>query len=246
MHRDIKTLNILITKNNQIRIADFGLSRFVNKDNSALTLTKLRGTYCYSAPELYFGVSYTVRADVYSLSIVLWEMITKTLTFKYMQPYSEYSFINFDFQIIIQVAKKGVRPTIPPQSPVEITELLQILWADSPDKRMTTEQLLSNLQTIEKHYEEHKNEWDALRGNSSLVLASDIPKSPNLPHLEIDTVPAVKIEVSARETKGHIKARPVSLKVSEEKKKEKQITSPRTKRENKSRSPKPETKNKET
>lgn len=62
LHRDIKTLNcmnseirthllVLITEENKIKVADFGLSRFSEGDHLT-TLGKLRGTYCYTAPEV--------------------------------------------------------------------------------------------------------------------------------------------------------------------------------------------------
>lgn len=63
VHRDIKTLNLLVTENYSIKVADFGLSRYTNSESTTSTLAKLRGTYCYTAPEVYFGHPYSVKSD---------------------------------------------------------------------------------------------------------------------------------------------------------------------------------------
>uniref|UniRef100_A0A6B2L4X1 Protein kinase domain-containing protein n=1 Tax=Arcella intermedia TaxID=1963864 RepID=A0A6B2L4X1_9EUKA len=184
VHRDIKTLNLLVTDNFEIRIADFGLSRFLRRTNSGnyATLTKLRGTYCYSAPELYKGTPYTTKSDVYSLSIVLWELATKCVTGIYTQPYSEFSFINFDFQIIIQVAKKGIRPSIAPTIPSEVSDIIKLLWSDDPEQRPDTEILLEMLESAENKYKKENLEWDALRQSEShsIPVTQSVPSVPVL------------------------------------------------------------------
>lgn len=113
VHRDIKTLNLLVTETNAIKVADFGLSRFVAGEASTSTLAKLRGTYCYTAPEIYFGHPYTTKSDVYSLGIVLWELVHRLVTGKHQAPFAEFTHITFDFQIIIQAAKKDMRCVCP-------------------------------------------------------------------------------------------------------------------------------------
>ena len=66
VHRDLKSLNLLVDEYWTVKVTDFGLSRFTQGNQSNITtLGKLRGTYAYSAPELYFGETYTTKADVY-------------------------------------------------------------------------------------------------------------------------------------------------------------------------------------
>ncbi len=82
VHRDIKPENILMAKDGSVKIADFGLSRIVGKDNQA-TLTQTHqvlGTPRYMAPEQFEG-SHNVdhRADIYSLGVVFYEMLTGEL-----------------------------------------------------------------------------------------------------------------------------------------------------------------------
>jgi serine/threonine protein kinase len=63
-HRDIKTLNFLVNKDCQIKVCDFGLSRFNTSSNMA-TFTKICGTVAYLAPEVYMGETYTDKSDIY-------------------------------------------------------------------------------------------------------------------------------------------------------------------------------------
>jgi hypothetical protein len=161
VHRDIKTLNLLIDDAKNIKLTDFGLSRFVHRDDgSNSNLRKLRGTYAYCAPEVYFGEQYTPKADIYSLGIILWELVTRLVTGTYERPYSEYTYINFDFQIVIQAAKKGIRPSIPDGCPGPVSDLIKRLWSRQPEERPDCSQLLEIIKKLEHTYRENKSEWD--------------------------------------------------------------------------------------
>ncbi|KAL9167298.1 hypothetical protein ABFS82_05G086600 [Erythranthe guttata] len=77
LHFDIKPHNILLDENFTPKISDFGLAKFYSTDNTTVTLTAVRGTIGYVAPELMNrsigGVSY--KADVYSFGMLLMEML---------------------------------------------------------------------------------------------------------------------------------------------------------------------------
>ncbi|CAL8166858.1 unnamed protein product [Prunus armeniaca] len=76
LHFDIKPHNILLDENFTSKISDFGLARFYPRDNNTVSLTAVRGTMGYIAPEMFYrsigGVSY--KADVYSFGMLLLEM----------------------------------------------------------------------------------------------------------------------------------------------------------------------------
>ncbi len=80
VHRDIKPANILITQDNKVKITDFGIARL---DTSNLTMEgQLLGTPNYMAPEQIQGKEVDHRADIFSLGVVLYEMITRRKPFQ--------------------------------------------------------------------------------------------------------------------------------------------------------------------
>ena len=160
VHRDLKSLNLLVDNQNKIKVADFGLSRLNEGSADQLaTLSKMRGTYIYCAPEIYFGEPFTPLSDVYSIGIIFWELIVKLITGHYQRPFAEYPAVSFGFQVVIMASRKGVRPTIP-SCPRTMQQLLISMWNSSPKNRPSCKDLLMLLDHIEQEYSEHKEEWD--------------------------------------------------------------------------------------
>jgi serine/threonine protein kinase len=80
VHRDVKPANILITTDNKVKITDFGIARL---DSSNLTQEgQLLGTPNYMAPEQIQGKEVDHRADLFSLGVVLYEMLTRHKPFQ--------------------------------------------------------------------------------------------------------------------------------------------------------------------
>ncbi|MBR0519630.1 serine/threonine protein kinase, partial [bacterium] len=80
-HRDIKPENIKVTLDNKIKVMDFGIA--VLDDNHSLTATgSVMGTIAYFSPEQARGEEADYRADIYSMGIVFYEMLTKMLPFE--------------------------------------------------------------------------------------------------------------------------------------------------------------------
>jgi len=172
LHRDLKTLNLLVDEFLNIYVSDFGISRFVVDDNLS-TLMKLRGTYAYCAPEIYLGGQASTRSDVFSIGIILWEIVTRCASGDYIRPYSEYKNFVLDFQIIIQVAKNNVRPTIHPSTPKVFSSLIQQCWDTDPEKRIGCVEILDRLSALHESYKTKPQEWVILPRNPSLRLENE-------------------------------------------------------------------------
>lgn len=127
VHRDIKPQNILINNKGILKIVDFGLSRA--KDMETITQSdKFMGTAYYAAPEQVLS-SHEVdtRADLYALSVVLFEMLTGT------PPYTDGSAL----EIILQHTRAAI-PSVcqrRPELPLEIDHFFQKALAKDPRAR---------------------------------------------------------------------------------------------------------------
>lgn len=93
VHRDIKPENILLDKEGNIKITDFGLARLLDRPATAFTLTEAgqrMGTPHYMAPEQIEGAhEVDHRADIYSLGVVFYEMLTGQLPIGQFAPPSQ-------------------------------------------------------------------------------------------------------------------------------------------------------------
>ena len=97
LHRDLKSLNIVLDKGCNAKLADFGWTR-----QKAKQMTAKIGTYQWMAPEVIVGLKYTEKADVFSYGIILWELATR-------QP----PYIGIDgTEVSNRVVKEDLRPQL--------------------------------------------------------------------------------------------------------------------------------------
>ena len=81
VHRDVKPQNVLVNQDGRAKVTDFGIARSLEADG--LTMTgRVLGTTDYVAPEQALGHSVTEQSDIYSLGIVLYEMLTGDVPFR--------------------------------------------------------------------------------------------------------------------------------------------------------------------
>jgi serine/threonine-protein kinase len=76
VHRDLKPANVMIDERGDVRLADFGLAGAIDRQGQGIA-----GTPAYMAPELFDGRASGIRADIYALGLVLYEIFTGQRTF---------------------------------------------------------------------------------------------------------------------------------------------------------------------
>ena len=147
LHRDLKSLNILLTndikKSNDItdiKIADLGLSVVNEKKNLS---NERVGTCHWMAPEVINCQRYTTKSDVYSFGIIIWEVCTREM------PYDS---INNRETILYRVSVNRERPNIkrmPNDTPEKLKELMEQCLEHEPNKRPSFENIIKIIKEID-------------------------------------------------------------------------------------------------
>lgn len=105
-HRDIKPANILIGKNGQVKVADFGIARAMNAptESNLTQVGSVMGTATYFSPEQAQGAQPDPRSDLYSLGIVMYEMVAGKAPFTGDNPVSiAYKQVHDSPQPLVQI-----------------------------------------------------------------------------------------------------------------------------------------------
>ena len=134
VHRDLKSLNLLVSSDFTCKVADFGLS----KVSSGASLNSKVGSLNWCAPEvLLHAAPYTPSGDSYSFGMILWELLTHTPPFAKMHPLQ-----------IVRAIDRGDLPTIPVTAPEKYATLIRACWAKDAKRRPNFSTILAVLRML--------------------------------------------------------------------------------------------------
>ena len=117
-----------------VKLTDFGSSKKLDS-----TMTSGQGTVKWMAPEVLTSSNYNEKADIYSFSLVMWEVLMVTNFF------TEYK---FDSQIEIQVVEHHKRPPIPECISSSLKQLIEDCWNPDPNVRPSSTDILKRLNDL--------------------------------------------------------------------------------------------------
>ena len=135
-HRDLKSLNCVITEDDVLKICDFGLARYLNKT----TTTNMKGTIKWLAPEAIRELQLSPQADIFAFGIITWEIVSCDEPYKGMRVEA----------IMYQVCESGLRPTIPDDCPIFLKELMEKCWHGDRHQRPSS---LEIVQSLGRHFQ---------------------------------------------------------------------------------------------
>ncbi|KAF6775025.1 hypothetical protein AHF37_04260 [Paragonimus kellicotti] len=174
IHRDLAARNILVGENNTVKVADFGLARIV--DGADETYTAKQGTQFpikWTAPEAALLGRFTVKSDVWSFGIVIYEIIT----------YGQVPFPSMDNAETLQQVDRGYRMPRPSNCPQPVYEVMLKTWDSNPDQRPTFESLCVYFEdyfyNAERAYRPADSTGITTNGVSKMRPSNDYPHELN-------------------------------------------------------------------
>ncbi|MGH0141105.1 UNVERIFIED_CONTAM: hypothetical protein FKN15_072548 [Acipenser sinensis] len=138
IHRDLAARNVLVTEDNVMKIADFGLARGVHQIDYYKKTTNGRLPVKWMAPEALFDRVYTHQSDVWSFGVLMWEIFTLGGS-----PYP-----GIPVEELFKLLKEGHRMDKPSNCTHELYMLMSECWHAVPTHRPTFKQLVNELDRI--------------------------------------------------------------------------------------------------
>lgn len=140
IHQDIKSANVFVTADNDVKIGDFGLAKLINAAESGVVKHN-KGTPAYMSPELCYGEEQDERSDIYSLGVVFFELLTGKLP--------------FEAAGMIELARQHISKPVPSVKclnssiPLLLDSIIKRMMAKDKDQRyQSARQILQDMETL--------------------------------------------------------------------------------------------------
>ncbi len=150
VHRDIKPSNIIVMEDNSVRITDFGIAHIETGGDDYTQHGTVLGTPQYMSPEQVEGSGVDGRSDLFSIGVVLYQMITGDKPFM----------ANTLTSLLMKIAKDDPAKIaeVSPETPVGLRKIVEKLLAKSPDERFQTGgDLVEALQAVQVELDEQED-----------------------------------------------------------------------------------------
>ncbi|MDO5783659.1 MAG: Stk1 family PASTA domain-containing Ser/Thr kinase [Eubacteriales bacterium] len=195
IHQDIKPQNIMLLRDGTAKVMDFGIASFANNQETRKVTSEAIGSVHYISPEQAKGITADFRTDLYSLGIVMYEMLTGTLPFR------------GETAVAVVMQHMNTVPPVPsslvPEIPKAMDEIVMHAMCANVSQRYSSaldmyrdmERLRSN-PNLELNYSGHNSDLDATRAiqyddEATQLLRSvdDGQQTQYVPHPTENTAP---------------------------------------------------------
>ncbi|KAF9966900.1 hypothetical protein BGZ73_000810, partial [Actinomortierella ambigua] len=133
IHRDLKSMNVLLTRYREVKLCDFGMATVKVRSTSKST-SAAKGTLRWMAPEIFAArPKYSTKSDMFALGTVMWEMAANCTT-----PFKDLS----DNLIVVNLIRAGEREVLPDDTPQDYRQWVERCWDQDPDKRPEAKEMV--------------------------------------------------------------------------------------------------------
>ncbi|KYN12384.1 Focal adhesion kinase 1 [Trachymyrmex cornetzi] len=167
VHRDIAARNVLVSSHSCVKLADFGLSRWV-EDQSYYTASKCKLPIKWMAPESINFRRFTTSSDVWMFGVCIWEILMLGVK----------PFQGVKNNEVIRKLENGERLALPNHCPPRLYSLMSQCWSYEPSKRPTFKEIRETLHEIlleEKHQQQETMRRENRRVQAMSWGADDVP-----------------------------------------------------------------------
>ncbi|XP_043529652.1 focal adhesion kinase 1 isoform X3 [Frieseomelitta varia] len=167
VHRDIAARNVLVSAHNSVKLADFGLSRWV-EDQSYYTASRCKLPIKWMAPESINFRRFTTSSDVWMFGVCMWEILMLGVK----------PFQGVKNNEVIRKLENGERLALPNHCPPRLYSLMSQCWSYEPSKRPTFKEIRETLHEIlleEKHQQQETMKRENRRVQAMSWGADDVP-----------------------------------------------------------------------